>query len=108
MELEITSILPTGWNGNIETYTLTGKRIKELVDAGYNYNNEGRYYPYQMVTKDGFTIKDDTTYTVVICGATDDIRKEGNMKDTGILGLTAIKNYLNQFDTFSVKDIAWK
>ena len=50
MELEITSILPTGWNGNIETYTLTGKRIKELVDAGYNYNNEGRYYPYQMVT----------------------------------------------------------
>ena len=45
---------------------------------------------------------------MVICGATDDIRKEGNVKDTGILGLTAIKNYLNQFDTFSVKDIAWK
>ncbi len=107
-EQEITSILPTGWNGNIETYTLSGKRIKELADKGYDYNDEGRYYPYQLVTKDGFTIKDDVNYTVVICGATDAVRKEGNVKDTGILGLTAMKEYLGQFDAFSEKDIKWE
>lgn len=107
-EQEITSILPTGWNGNIETYTLTGKRIKELADTGYNYKEEGMYYPYQMVTKDNFTIKDDATYTVAICGATDAVRKEGKVKDTGILGLTAMKEYLSRFDTFSAKDIKWE
>ena len=107
-DLEITSILPTGWNGNIETYTLSGKRIKELVDEGYNYKDEGRYYPYQLVTKEGFAIDDDGTYTVAICGATDAVRKEGDVKDTGILGLTAMKEYLGQFNTFSAKDITWE
>lgn len=107
-EQEITSVLPTGWNGNIETYTLTGKRIKELADTGYNYKDQGRYFPYQMVTKEDFDLKDDTTYTVVICGATDAVRKEGNVKDTGILGLASMKEYLSQFDTFSAKDIKWE
>ena len=79
-----------------------------MVEEGYNYKDEGRYYPYQIVTKEGFTINDDTTYTVAICGATDAVRKEGNVKDTGILGLTAMKEYLEQFDTFSEKDIIWE
>lgn len=106
--LEITSILPTGWNGNIETYTLTGKRIKELAETGYDYKDQGLYYPYQLVTKEGFEIKDDATYTVAICGATDEVREEGSVQDTGILGLTAMEEYLGQFDTFSAADIRWE
>lgn len=107
-EQEIVSILPTGWNGDIETCTLTGKRIKELADTGYNCGNEGRYYPYQLVTKDGLNIEDNATYTVVICGATDDVKAEGKIQDTGILGLTAMKEYLKQFNSFSAKDIKWE
>lgn len=107
-EQEITSILPTGWRGNIETYTLTGRRIRELAEKGYNYKDKGLYYPYVTVTKDGFDIDDDTVYTAVICGAEDAVREEGSVKDTGILGLTAMEDYLGQYDTFSSEDITWE
>lgn len=107
-ETEITCFLPTGWRLNIETYTFTGKRAKELLDTGYNRKDEGFYYPYLLVAPDGFTIEDDKTYTVVICGATDAVKEEGNVQDTGILGLTAMDDYLKKFDTFSAKDISWE
>lgn len=107
-EQEITAFLPTGWRGNIETYTLTGKRVKELLDTGYDYKDQGFFYPYQLVAKDGFTIDDNATYTVVICGATDAVKEEGNVQDTGILGLTAMDDYMGQFDTFSAQDIRWE
>lgn len=97
-----------GWNGNIETYTLTGKRIRELAGEGYNYADQGRYYPYELVTKDGFTIDDDAVYTVVICGADETVREEGQVQDTGILGLDAMKDYMSQFETFSAGDIRWE
>ena len=103
---EITTILPTGWTGNIQTVTLTGKRIKELAEQGYVLN--GNVYPYELVTKEGFNIEDDTTYTVVICGATDDVAEEGNIQDTGILGLKVAEDYMSQFDSLSAKDIIWK
>ena len=105
---EVTSILPTGWRGNIETYTLTGKRIKELAETGYNYKDKGLYFPYVMVTKDNFTLDENATYTVAICGATDAVKEEGNVQDTGILGLTAMEDYLRQFDTFSAQNIRWE
>lgn len=107
-EQEITSILPSGWRGSIETYTLTGKRIQELAETGYNYEGEDLCYPYELVTKDGFSLEEDTTYTVVICGATDAVREEGKVQDTGILGLDVMKDYLGQFDTLSAKDIRWE
>lgn len=107
-EQEITSILPTGWNGSIETYTLSGSCIKELAESGYNYKEEGRYYPYILVTRDGSDIDDDTVYTVTICGATDAVREEGDVQDTGILGLTAVEDYLSRFETFSAQDISWE
>lgn len=103
---EITSILPTGWTDNIQTVTLTGKRIKELAKQGYEKN--GNVYPYELVTKEGFEMADDTTYTVVICGATDEVAKEGKIQDTGILGLKAAEDYLGQFKSLSAKDIIWK
>lgn len=105
---EIVAILPTGWQNNIETLTLTGARIKELADTGYDRMGHGNTYPYAFVTKEGMELKDDQTYTVVVYGATAAVKEEGNSKDTGILGLEAMKTYLSQFESLSKKDIVWK
>lgn len=107
-EQEITSIIPTGWQENIQTVTLTGARIKELAEKGYNRNNAGIIYPYAFVTKEGTELKDDITYKVAICGATDEVKSEGNIQDSGVLGLDAAKDYFGQFKTLSKKDIVWK
>lgn len=107
-EQELVSIIPTGWNDNIKTVTLTGARIKELAKQGYDRENEGRCYPYAFVTKEGTELKDDVTYTVAICGATEKVQKEGNIQDSGILGLDAAKEYFSQFKSLSKKDIIWK
>ena len=105
---EITSILPTGWKKNIETVTLTGARIKELVKTGYDINGNGITYPYVLVTKGGEELDDNTTYTIPVCGVTEDVSTEGNLTDTGILGLDAARNYFSQFETLSAKDIKWE
>lgn len=104
----IVSILPTGWSGNIETVTLNGKRIKELAETGFDYKDEGRFYPYILVTKGGAELDDNTTYTIPICGVTEEVGQEGNLTDTGIVGLDAAKAYFSQFETFSAKDIKWE
>ena len=105
---EITIVLPTGWRDDIQTVTLTGKRVKELAESGYDRKGEGYLYPYELVTPEGMEIEDDVTYTVAICGVADDVAEEGNLTDTGILGLTAAEEYLSQFETFSKKDIVWE
>ena len=107
-EQEIVSILPTGWNENIQTVTLTGARIKELAEQGYDREGDGLIYPYTLVTKDGTELKDDTIYTVAICGATEEVQREGKIQDSGILGLDAAKDYFSQFESLSKKDIIWK
>ena len=105
---EIVSILPTGWGKNIQTVTLTGKRIKELMQTGYERSGNSVAFPYVLAAKDDMEFEDDTTYTIVICGATDEVQKEGNIQDTGVLGLDAAKEYLSQFETLSSKDIVWE
>ena len=102
---EIVAILPTGWSGDIETVTLGGKRIKELVETGYDRN--GQVYPYVLVAPEGFAIDDDAAYTVAICGASDEVAEEGNLTDTGIVGLDAATEYLSQFETLSASDLVW-
>ena len=106
-EQEIVSIIPTGWTRNIETVTLTGARIKELAEKGYERNEETTY-PYALVTKEGTELKDEVIYTVAICGATEKVQEEGKAKDSGMLGLDAAKEYLSQFESLSKKDIVWK
>lgn len=106
-DLVITSILPTGWNGNIQTVTLTGKRIKELLETGYDRNGNGDTFPYVMTAPDGLEINDETVYTVAVCGITDEAAKEGNLTDTGISGLKAAEEYFSRFETFSAEDIHW-
>ena len=100
--------MPTGWRDNIQTITLTGKRIKELVEIGYDRNGDGNTFPYMLVTPEGMELDDDTTYTAVICGVTDEVAKEGNLTDSGVLGLTVAQDYFRQFETFSKKDIVWE
>ena len=103
---EISTIVPTGWRGNIETVTLTGARIKELVETGFILGENA--YPYVLTTPEGMEIRDKQTYTVAICGVTDEVAEEGHLTDTGILGLDAAEEYLGQFDTFSATDISWE
>lgn len=105
---EIVSILPTGWNNNIQTVTLTGNRIKELMKTGYKRSGNSVSFPYVLVSEEGAEFEDDKTYTVVICGATDEVKEEGNIQDSGVLGLDAAREYLSRFETLSKKDIAWE
>ena len=105
---EIVSIIPTGWTNNIQTVTLTGKRIKELIESGYERSDNSVSFPYVLVSKEGMEFEDDTVYTIVICGASDEVKEEGNIQDTGVLGLDAAKAYLSQFKTLSPKDIVWE
>ena len=79
---EITSILPTGWRQNIQTVTLTGRQIRELAENGYDRNGDGLTYPYELVTREGFTLEDDAAYTVAICGVTSAVAGEGRLTDT--------------------------
>ena len=104
---EITSILPTGWTGNIETVTLSGKRIQQLVETGYDRNGDGKTFPYELVMPEKLELDEKRVYTVAICGVTDEVAEEGNLTDTGILGLTAAQEYFRQFDTLALKDIVW-
>ena len=105
---ELTAMLPTGWTGTIQTVTLTGARIKELAETGYDkYDDESRLFPYTLITPDGFTLEDEKTYTVAICGASNAVQEEGNIQDTGIVGLTVMQKYLSRFETFSPADITW-
>ena len=105
---EIVSILPTGWNNNIQTVTLTGKRIKELMQTGYERSGNSVAFPYVLAAKDGMEFEDDTIYTIVICGATDEVQAEGNIQDSGVLGLDAAEEYFDQCETLSSKDIVWE
>ena len=110
---------PDGRKGTITTVTLTGSRIKEVQAQGYDTNSEDALvdpnltanFPYVLVTKEGFELDDNTEYTVVVCGATDALREEGNAVDTEVLGLTAIQDYFEKLGNpmhFTEKDIQWK
>ena len=106
---EIVSILPTGWKKNIQTVTLSGARIKELAQTGYDSTGDGSLvFPYVLVTKDGAELDDNATYTIPICGASDAVKAEGGYTDSGILGLTAAEDYLSAFDSLSASDIVWE
>ncbi len=106
---ELVSILPTGWRQDIQTVTLTGARVKELAETGYDRSGDGEHlFPYELVTPENFSIDDQTLYTVVIAGVTDEVAEEGDLTDTGILGLDAAREYISQFEQLSEKDIIWE
>lgn len=100
-EEDIVIILPTGWNQTIREVTLTGAEIQELLATGYDRHGDGDTYPYVLVTRDGKKLEDDRRYTIVICGATDEVLAEGRVWDTRIVGLDAMKAYLRKIETIS-------
>ena len=106
---ELVAILPTGWRGNIQTVTLTGARIKELAQGGYDFYGNGSTFPYVLVTKGGMELEDNTTYTIPVCGVTEAVAEEGGgLRDSGVLGLEAARAYVSRFETLSAKDIIWE
>lgn len=105
---ELVSILPTGWGSNIEMVTLTGARIKELAETGFDVKGDGTMFPYVLVTKGNKELDDDTVYTIPICGASEQVQEEGNLQDSGVMGLDAAREYVGQFETMSAKDIVWE
>lgn len=106
---ELVSILPTGWSNTIQTVTLTGARIKELAEKGYDYSGDGSLvFPYVLVTKDGMELEDDKTYTIPICGASEAVQEEGKLADSGIVGLEAAQGYFSQFTELSAQDLVWE
>ena len=106
---QLVEILPTSWNDTIQTVTLTGARIKELAKTGFDFDNDGSVlFPYILVTKGGKELDDNTTYTIPICGASEAVKEEGNIQDSGIVGLEAARAWFGQFETLSAKDIVWE
>lgn len=100
---ELTSILPTGWTGNIQTVKLTGKRIKEIAEAGFDRLGDGNVYPYELVIPSGSDLADDETYKVAIAGADDSVAKEGKLKDSGVLGLQALRDFVSKYDELTTQ-----
>lgn len=88
--------------------TLTGARIRELAENGYDFYGNGDTFPYLLVTKEGTMLDDNTTYRVAVCGVTDAVKEEGNIQDSGVKGLDAMREYFSRFETFSAKDIIWE
>ena len=101
----ITTFLPTGWYGQINTATLSGATIKELANTGCDVKNTGVYYPYVFMTRDGKELDDNVTYTVIICGYTKTKKEELNLSNTGVVGLDAAKAYLKKIETISKKTL---
>lgn len=93
----IVSIIPTGWNGNIMTLTLTGKQIKEYAEKGFKIERNGKtaVFPYKLFVKGGKELSDETEYTVMVCGADQELSTDGNIRDSGINGLQAFKDFFN-------------
>lgn len=105
---EICAIVPTGWKGTISTVTLTGARIRELLEQGFDRYGDGLTYPYALVAPDGFQLEPDRTYKLAICGVTDEVAAEGDIQDSGVVGLEAVKQMVSEFDELSADDIVWK
>ena len=106
---ELTSVLPTGWRGTIETVTLTGAQIKALAEAGFDLYSDGTHlFPYLLVMRDDKEPEDDRTYTMVICGADETTRAEGQITDTGVLGLDAARDFVGRSETLSKANLIWE
>ena len=89
--------------------TLTGAEIKELAQTGFDNYGNGDGFPYVLVTKGGTELDDNTTYTIPICGVTDEIaEKAGGLQDSGVMGLEAAREYLSRFETLHAEDIVWE
>ncbi len=101
----ITVFLPTGWSDKLMTADFSGSTIKQMAAEGCDTRGTGFKYPYVFLTADGAPLEDDKTYTVVLCGYNKAEKESLGLKDTGIVGLDAAREYLLKVGEVSSKTL---
>ena len=104
-DYDLSVILPTGWNRTIQTVTLTGQQINELLATGYDAYGNGKGYPYVLVSP--VQPEAGKTYQVAICGVSDQLAAETTVTDSGVVGMDAAKAFFGAYTTISRADTAW-
>ena len=104
-DYDLSVILPTGWNRTIQTVTLTGQQINDLLATGYDAYGNGKGYPYVMASP--VHPEADKTYQVAICGVSDQLAAEADVVDSGVVGMDAAKAFFGAYTSISRADTAW-
>ena len=104
-DYDLSAILPTGWNRTIQTVTLTGQQINDLLASGYDAYGNGKGYPYVMASP--VQPEADKTYQVAICGVSDQLAAEADVVDSGVVGMDAAKAFFGAYTSISRADTAW-
>ena len=104
-DYDLSVILPTGWNRTIQTVSLTGQQISELLASGYDAYGNGKGYPYVLVSP--VQPEAGKTYQVAICGVSDQLAAEATVTDSGVVGMDAAKTFFGAYTTISRADTAW-
>ena len=104
-DYDLSVILPTGWNRTIQTVSLTGQQISELLASGYDAYGNGKGYPYVLVSP--VQPEAGKTYQVAICGVSDQLAAEATVTDSGVVGMDAAKAFFGGYTTISRADTAW-
>lgn len=94
----IVSVIPTGWNENIQTVTLTGSQIKEFAQKGHTVVKEDKsaVFPFELVVKGNKELSDSETYTVAVYAPDEELSSVGNVQDSGVRGLQAFKDFFDK------------
>lgn len=101
----ISTVNPLGWVDTIKTFVLTGREIKQLSVTGFDLFGDGNTFPYVLTVNGNANLDDAREYTVVICGYTDGIKDKGNMQDSKIIGMDAMRSYLTELGSVSKSNI---
>ena len=104
-DYDLSVILPTGWNRTIQTVTLTGQQINDLLATGYDAYGNGKGYPYVMASP--VQPEADKTYQIAICGVSDQLAAEADVVDSGVVGMDAAKAFFGAYTSISRADTAW-
>ena len=96
---------PLGWVDTIKTVTLTGEKIKQLAEEGFDLYGDGNTFRYVLTINGCDELADKEIYTVVICGCTEEIKKEGKLRDTQVIGMDTIRDYLSELGTVTKSNI---
>ena len=104
-DYDLSVILPTGWNRTIQTVSLTGQQISDLLASGYDAYGNGKGYPYVLVSP--VQPEAGKTYQVAICGVSDQLAAETTVTDSGVVGMDAAKAFFGAYTTISRADTAW-
>ena len=104
-DYDLSVILPTGWNRTIQTITLTGQQINDLLATGYDAYGNGKGYPYVLVSP--VQPEAGKTYQVAICGVSDQLAAEATVTDSGVVGMDAAKAFFGAYTTISRADTTW-